>query len=652
MADTAKEVVRSIMSDKFKNQKFGSIKSACLKKGELWEDPEFPANNKSLFFSKVDSEIEWKRPSELCKVPKLVIEGVSCDDLVQGELGNTWFVTACASLVLQKKMFEKVVPNLKEQEWDEYSEKPKYAGVFHFSFWRFGQWIDIVVDDRLPTKNGKLVFCHSKSRNEFWSALLEKAYAKLYGDYESLTEGDTADALVDFTGGVAEKLVLMNINLQDDQMKMALFRKLRDASENQALINCNIRCKPEETGKELPQGLILGHGYNITKVAEINVDKKYQGAIGASKLLMVRMANPWGVKEWNGPWADGSAEWNKIGQTEWTKLGLKFQQEGEFWMAFDDFVSYLTNVDVCHFVNTAIISLKKSWNESILHSEWSVQGRNGGCVYDSPTFLSNPQYVFDIIQEEDTVLVSLEQHDIQPGRQHFGRTLNTIGYRIMKVEENRLYRMHIPGEHILSSDMVKGRSIFGTSKLFKGRYVIVPCTEKTGEHGPFMLRLYTSSKASGRELTKEGPTKTCPCSKLPLIVTTLTVNKLEGVTKPAGSKVKTFDPKVVVRCEGEKVVSRVVKEDQGGKRVNTADAEFDFKVTFYRKKPDEPIIIEIINSNSFVDDFCSEARVAEHGGEDGKDVKCPVYGKGKEKDMERPGNVHVFVKSSHDLQFL
>ena len=63
-------------------------------------------------------------------------------------------------------------------------------------------------------------------------------------------------------------------------------------------------------------------------------------------------------------------------------------------MAFDDFVSYLTNVDICHFVNTSIISLKKSWNESIMHSEWSVQGRNGGCDYDSPTFLSNPQVYF------------------------------------------------------------------------------------------------------------------------------------------------------------------------------------------------------------------------------------------------------------------
>ncbi|KAL4216640.1 Calpain-6 [Mactra antiquata] len=545
------------MPTSYKNQKYSSIKSDCLKRGELWEDPEFPANSKSLFFSKIDQEIEWKRPKELCKVPKLVVEGVTTDDLNQGSIGNCWFVTACASLTKEKKLFNAVLPDIKSQEWNEKSDKPTYAGVFHFHFWRYGEWIDVSIDDRLPTKNEKLVFCHSNSRNEFWSALLEKAYAKLYGDYETLKNGRTADALVDFTGGVAEKLVLANLGLTDQNSKLDFFGKLKDALENRALINCNIDCTDAQIDQETPQGLILGHGYNITKIMDLDVPKKLQGKIGAQKMFMIRLANPWGTKEWSGAWADGAPEWQALTQHEWDKLGIKFESEGEFWMSLDDFVGSFTNVDICHFVNTSLISIKKSWNENIFHGEWHVQGMNGGSDWNSTTFLSNPQYVFDITGIKDKIMVSLEQHDINLSRQQLGIRLNTIGFQIMKVEENRLYRVHINGDLMFKSDYVKSRSVFGAVELKKGRYVLIPTTKDAGETGKFMLRLYTSSPASSKELTLECPKVSC-CGKPALLVTTITIEGASGLELPPTSKVKTIDPYVKILCEGEKVVSEKI----------------------------------------------------------------------------------------------
>jgi len=82
-------------------------------------------------------------------------------------------ISATSCLGMHDDLLERVVP--KDQG---FSAKDGYCGAFHFNFWWFGEWKEVIIDDRLPTKGGRLVSMHSTVQNEFWSALIEKAYAK------------------------------------------------------------------------------------------------------------------------------------------------------------------------------------------------------------------------------------------------------------------------------------------------------------------------------------------------------------------------------------------------------------------------------------------------------------------------------------------
>ncbi|KAG8431180.1 hypothetical protein GDO86_019299 [Hymenochirus boettgeri] len=134
--------------------------------------------------------------------------------------------------------------------------------MFHFHFWRFGEWVDVVIDDRLPTVNNKLIYCHSNETNELWCALVEKAYSKLYGCYEALDGGNTADALVDFTGGVSEPIDLSEGHFATDaERRNDLFERVLKVHNRGGLISCSIKAtSASDMEARLACGLVKGHG--------------------------------------------------------------------------------------------------------------------------------------------------------------------------------------------------------------------------------------------------------------------------------------------------------------------------------------------------------------------------------------------------------
>ena len=51
-------------------------------------------------------------------------------------------------------------------------------------------------------------------------------------------------------------------------------------------------------------GLVKGHAYAITDVRKVRLGHGLLAFFKSEKLDMIRLRNPWGEREWNGPWSD------------------------------------------------------------------------------------------------------------------------------------------------------------------------------------------------------------------------------------------------------------------------------------------------------------------------------------------------------------
>ncbi|XP_050749303.1 calpain-9 isoform X1 [Gymnogyps californianus] len=463
---------------------YEELKQEYLCRGVLFEDPDFPACNSSLFFSENPPiPFIWKRPGDIVKDPKFILGGATRTDICQGDLGDCWLLAAIASLTLNEKTLARVVPL--DQNFG-----PDYAGIFHFQFWQHNEWLDVVIDDRLPTFKDRLVFLHSAEHNEFWSALLEKAYAKLNGSYEALKGGSTIEAMEDFTGGVGE---MYEVKKAPDNFYEILEKALKRCS----MVGCSIdTSSAAESEAKTPFGLIKGHAYSVTGIDEVS----YRG----QQVQLIRIRNPWGQVEWNGPWSDNSPEWHSVSPLEQRRLSQAALDDGEFWMKFEDFKVHFDKVEICNLTPDALEdSTAHKWEVTIHQGSWVRGSTAGGCRNFLETFWTNPQIKLHLTEKDDgqddcTFIAALMQKDRRKLKK-LGAEMLTIGYSIYESpgRDGHLgkdfFRYH-PSK-ARSKTYINLREVSNRFKLPPGDYILVPTTFEPHQEADFCLRIFSEKKA-------------------------------------------------------------------------------------------------------------------------------------------------------------
>ncbi|XP_036211055.1 calpain-9 [Myotis myotis] len=470
-------------------QSFEQLRQECLQKGVLFEDPDFPATDSSLFYSeRPQIPFVWKRPGEIVEDPAFILGGATRTDICQGELGDCWLLAAIAALTLNQKALARVVPQ-------DQSFGPGYAGIFHFQFWQHSEWLDVVVDDRLPTFRDRLIFLHSADHNEFWSALLEKAYAKLNGSYEALKGGSAIEAMEDFTGGVAETFATK-------EAPENFYEILEKALQRGSLVGCSIDIKNSaESEARTPFGLIKGHAYTVTGIDQVHVRGR--------KTALIRVRNPWGQVEWNGAWSDSSPEWRAVGPAEQQRLSHAALDDGEFWMAFSDFKAHFDKVEICNLTPDALEEdAPHKWEVTVHQGSWVRGSTAGGCRNFLDTFWTNPQIRLSLTEKDDgqeacTLLVALMQKDRRKLKR-FGANVLTIGYAIYQCpgKEDHLdkdfFRYH--ASQARSKSFINLREVSDRFQLPPGDYILIPSTFEPHQEADFCLRIFSDKKTISRDL--------------------------------------------------------------------------------------------------------------------------------------------------------
>ncbi|XP_051943160.1 calpain-10 isoform X2 [Hippocampus zosterae] len=464
-------------------------RTACGDGGGLFEDPDFPPDDSSVFtdgstpISRLQGHIVWLRPQEICQSPVVFPDNIRLSHAKQGLLGDCWFLCACSALLKNRHLLDKVFPP-HQPLWSD----SKYRGSFHFRFWETGHWTEVTIDDRLPCVDSALCFSRCHAPSAFWVALLEKAYAKHRGSYEQLWAGQVSEAIVDLTGGLAECWSLSHFGSEEEEEEEEHHHNGATRKRLKLDFICTLRatCALSCSTQSIPGGDGVPGQHHAMAVMEWLDVKTLTG----SPVRLFRVRNPWGRCCWGGAWTEGGAGWRSLDSADALDIQAKAAQ-GDFWLEESEFLSHFDDVTVGYPINEeghlqSIYTGNPLPHRHHLPGRW-VKGLSSGGSRNSSSYGTNPKFWLNM-RENGEVVVSLLQHG-KPRRPSDAALKGDARRR-----RDRAIALHMWKREVVLHE-----------RLEPGHYLMIPSTYQSGAEARFLIRVFSSSTSSVSALKRPAP---------------------------------------------------------------------------------------------------------------------------------------------------
>ena len=285
---------------------------------------------------------------------------------------------------------------------------------------------------------------------------------------------------------------------------------------------CYIEPDPNIFEAKLANGLVKGHAYTVTNIANLNDAK-------GRAIRLIRLRNPWANEfEWKGAWSDSSKEFLTASDEIKRKLDYRKENEGEFWMTFDDFYANFDLIQFCHLTPDSLSEeiLKSYHNKNIAwsmisyHGEWASGFTAGGSGnMNDQRYWTNPQYLIRLVDVDlddnenlATLIVALMQKNTRENRAKKSGMLaeEFIQFRLFRVADEQVAldakqkNLKLTQQHLErvgnSGDYVNKREVTKRFRVEPGYYVIIPSTYDPNVDGSFLLRIFTEKMINNRQL--------------------------------------------------------------------------------------------------------------------------------------------------------